>query len=170
MDKDSAEFYRWLEDLDAELNQIALVWRGYSLQYDEQKATFVPILRPGSRPIMNETGTKEVIAILKEALTKNTTMSAPNEIQVNLVTRQTCLVINDLLFDNVKEYGLDESQYTRVMVNVMNFIYLALLRAQDGGERKLIGNATKTIESHTYSAAQPPQKKGGLFGFIRGGI
>jgi len=165
MSQGQADFYRWMQTMEEELNALLLVWRGYTLKFDGE-GKLIGYEKTNS-PIMNEKGIQEVIAFLREFLTKNVTLSSVDEEVANKIIRQTGFAVNDMLFFKQTDYELDPARYSQLYISILNYVSFAVYRAVGGKTLTVIGKSTSLTESKTIT---PQQQQGGVFSRMFGKI
>lgn len=118
-----------------------------SLEFDPEKETFVS--KTNSKPLIREEGARRIITIVSSIVNRNTNLSNISSEEINTIVKEIELNINDNFFDNWHIYWDNEweaeSNWKIVRSLAGNFSKLALLRAQDGGERDLLGGNTRTL-------------------------
>lgn len=90
--------------------------------------------------VLNKFGIKEVMRIVNMYLTKDVILSNLKEERINQMCQDIGDEINDLFFTKYEEIGLDtdskKKNYSSIVLTLCHIIYITLMRAKDGIERK----------------------------------
>lgn len=92
--------------------------------------------------VLNEFGRREVMRIVNMYLTKDVILSNLREEKINQICQDIGEELNDLFFEKYDEIGLDSDSrlknYSSIIVTVVHIIYITLMRAEGGKERKSV--------------------------------
>ncbi len=142
-----------IEDLKHELRCEELVW-------DEKKQDNIWTIREGTKPDVNEIGLSAIISTVKSIVNKDAILSTMDKDQIKRVCISLHVSLSQLLIRNRENFGIDWSRMDIVMQKVMNLVYVTLLRAKDGEEKKFYAKTQTAKEIRTYD--EMDQKKKGL--------
>ncbi len=116
-----------------------------------------------SKPLMNEEGINAVIGEVSSLLHKNTFLSNISERSIRTVCYDKHMILAQLLAQKSKDFDLDDRDKERVLYMVMDNIYLALKRAQNGGERESLTTIRRIIEQMSSSAKENKKRLPSIF-------
>lgn len=92
--------------------------------------------------VLNEFGRREIMRIVNMYLTKDVILSNLSEEKINQICQDIGEEINDLFFTKYEEIGLDNDSrmknYSSIIVTIVHIIYITLMRAEGGKERKSV--------------------------------
>lgn len=158
------DFSRWLEVVDDILNFLEHDLRGDV--YDEKTESWLPP-DEGHKKIINKDGIRAIMSLTRTVVNKNTFVTRLEEKQINMMTLQLNLDLIDLLFQKGDDFEVDPKMMTVIEDKIMFFIYNALSRARDGGERAFLSTTTKRVELIS-DKQQKDKKRGGFLGIFGG--
>jgi hypothetical protein len=108
---------------------------------DKGKVKWVKNENPDYR-VLNEFGRREIMRIVNMYLTKDVILSNLAEEKINQICQDIGEEINDLFFTKYEEIGLDNDSrmknYSSIIVTIVHIIYITLMRAEGGKERKSV--------------------------------
>lgn len=113
--------------------------------------------------VLNDLGVREVMRVVNCYLTKDVIMSNLKEEKIAEICRVLGRELNDLFFTKSDEIGLDtdskRKNYSIIIVNILHIIYITLMRAKDGQERK---GVTENKVVNQSEVNYPGMQRGGL--------
>lgn len=128
-----------LTDLSEELEGLIKIWSGYTpetyVNPKDEQVYLRYIYKPDER-VLNQKGITSLAKTLKTLVNKNTFISDLSEDEKMNIIKQTMQAINKELAMNFDEFGLDVKQHRTLIIDVMNFIHMAVNRPLEGGEKE----------------------------------
>lgn len=130
---------------------------------DKGKVKWAKNEKPEYR-VLNEFGRREVMRIVNMYLTKDVILSNLKEEKINQICQDIGEEINDLFFTKYEEIGLDNDSrmknYSSIVVTITHIIYITLMRAEGGKERKSV--TENRIVNQTEINPMNYPKQGGM--------
>jgi len=168
----------WQLNLDKELELIHHQIRGHVLKRNEKTNTF-EWAKPDDpeQELLNEKGAQEVEKIIRNYLNKNTLLSDYKEEQIMERVKQFAHRLRRFIYMNYEDFGLTsyykQKHFEMIVMNVVDMVESAYMRAKDGGERQSLTTIRQIIQSESVESARPippmmAQQKQGFFGRIFG--
>lgn len=120
-----------------------------------------------SKAIMNETGVRQIISIIRHHVNKIFFLSNLDEPQIYDMMFNLSNNLTQLLFNNGTEFEIDWSKgHQNFLVdNVCDLVFAGLRKSYDQGERKFLGSHTKVLHRIDEGGPQMVQKRHmGVFG------
>lgn len=129
-------------------------------------------------PLINEEGATKVLTLVESIVNRNTNLSNIEEDRLKLIAKEVEEKVNENFLDNWDRYWKFQSTDTKSdiemqaksnwsMIRAMtgNFAMISLLRAQNGGERNILGGNTRTLiqKSEVDSSQRISEAKQGGF-------
>ena len=106
--------------------------------------------------LFNERGVQEILNILAWYLNKNIILSNFTIKEVQIRVYQFSKVINNFIFNNNNEFGLDTpskiKHYPIIVMNIVNTVEAAYHRAIGGGERNSLRTARTVTQTDSLGA------------------
>jgi len=142
------------------LQNIECNWRG--IVYDEETGQIFDV--PNKEALMNEAGIQMFMGILKDIVHKETMQSFLSEEYIDKATIDFDDNVADLMFKNMKEYGIKSIQVANSIADDINhLIHCTLRRALNGGERRELSKTSEYKEVVGGGQQKSPGLFGGLF-------
>lgn len=147
-----------------------------ALEYDENKKEW--IRSKIFTPMINEIGANKIVTIIESILNRNTNLSNIDEDRLKMIAREIEDKVNENFLDNWDIYWKfnetdtpsdveinAKSNWSMIRAMAGNYAMISLLRAQDGGERNILGGNTRTsiIKSESDSSQRISEGKQGGF-------
>lgn len=115
---------------------------------------------PLGAPLMNDEGVKYFISIAQNYINQVTVMSELKEKMIMQLCRDAGDVINKALMLGVKQFQIRNPAFVRdrIETGITSFIYICMMRASEGGEKKFWKGSTQEITTRVDGA----QRRGGM--------
>lgn len=151
MAQGSPTLVQWQLRIDDLIKPLVESWRGVY----KDPATGKKEVNEKNR-IMNEKGIQRVVAFIRQ-VSKNLILSNYDEKTIGpLMINMVSIPMISLIAKRSREFEMDASDRDSVLVAVENFVYSALLRAKDAGERRANTETNKNIQTTLIK----PEEKG----------
>ncbi len=105
---------------------------------------------------LNEKGISGIMRIVRLMVNKNNILSNLNDQDIYNICRVLNIELAKSVIINAEEYEIESYQIPVLLDAIMNFIFCALKRAKDEGERKALRVMEKRVESVEH--AKPGHK------------
>lgn len=115
--------------------------------------------------LVNEKGVKMLTTIILNHSGKNTVLSNLTMDELLMMCKDMGKEIRKLLIYYAEDWEIKKTYFGVIKACVMNYIFMALKRAENGFTSKIIIETTKQQVVSTYNDGS--QKKGFLTGFLR---
>lgn len=159
-DTRDTDLTRWQLSLEETIEEFKHDLKGEI--YDEKAGDWV---KPaGNKPLMNDKGINELIAVLRKRVSKNTILSNLKEDDIIMMVRNVDMNLTQIIFNNWEAFAInkeDLSMISDICDSITETIYCAYMRASQEGERKFLGKSQRTFER----VIQAPQEKRGWWPF-----
>jgi hypothetical protein len=141
-------------DNKQELQDFERLLRGHVPKTDEKGNEFW-IEPTKEQELFNEKGVREIMKRLSTYLFKSIMLSNYSEDQINARTKEFGHAIKDFIYLNAEEFGLDTdekiSYFEMVIIDILNLVESAYLRALNGEERKGINTARIVTQNEGFT-------------------
>lgn len=159
----SENLVKWQLDIKEELSRIEHLLRKHVPKTDKNGNVYYA--EPSeSEQLFNDTGVNEILNILAWYLNKNIILSNFDEDQIMERCNQFHMYLTDFIFNNYQRFGLNTKDkikhYPIVVMNIVNTVEAAYMRALGGGERDSLREARQVTQSEPImNQNQMPQQQ-----------
>lgn len=157
----------WQLNLDKELELIHHQIRGHVIMRDpvtnEEKWTAPD---DKEQELLNEKGAQEIEKIIRNYLNKNLLLSDFTQEQINERLKDFAHRLRRFIYLNYEEFGLTtyykQKHFEMLVMNIVDMVEAAYLRAKDGGERQSLTTIRSIIQQESFdNKPQAPSFSGG---------
>ena len=126
--------------------------------YNEKKGAWE--IKPGGRPLINDTGINNLMALVRGHLDKNMALTYFTEEQIfNIIMRPLAINLVFNIRNHWEDYDLDKANADLVMDIILDSVFASVMRSREGATIHLFEN-TQSVNTNFDTG----KKKGGLFG------
>jgi len=141
---------KWQLDIKEEIQRIERLLRKQVPKRDQAGNEYFENSSVANQ-LFNEIGIQEVLNVLAWYLNKNIILSNFSETDIKMRVHQFSTTITDFIFNNYQRFGLDDQEKIKhfpiIIMNIVNTIEAAYLRALHGGERESLRTARTVTQS-----------------------
>lgn len=143
------------------LNKIELFLSGKRLiiTQDEQTGEFKSVRVPLGTPRLNDQGLQDILNYIGGIVNPSAVQGNFNDKMFNNYIYEVRTELNEMIFNNIDVYGIDERNYKGIIDFIVKLIEPYMSRTINDGERKSYGQTIKTTETATL------EQKKGIFPF-----
>lgn len=160
----------WQLNLDKELELLHHQIRGHVIKRDEKGNEYWAEPDDEEQRLLNEKGAQEVEKIVRNYLNKNLLLSNYDLKVINQRVSQFAHRLRRFLYLNYEDFGLTtyykQKHFEMLVMNIVDMVESAYLRALNGGERESLTSIRQIIQSENFDSrpqqqlASSGQKKG----------
>lgn len=153
-------------DIQAELKRIERLLRKHIPRVDQKTGNEYFEVPSEEDQLLNEKGVNEILNFLSWYMHKGIILSNFSQEDINTTMKQISMDLVDFIFNTCEDLGLytEERQkhYPKIVMNIINVIHAAYLRALNGGERESLRKnmiVNGTIDQNQNQNLQALQKQ-----------
>lgn len=144
----------WQLDLSKEFELIYHQLRGHIIKRDKEGNEFWTPSEDPEQQLLNEKGAQEVEKIIRNYLNKNTLLSNFDIKIINKRVGEFAHRLRRFIYLNYEDFGLDtyykQKHFEMLVMNIVDMIESAYLRAMGGGERQSLTTIRQVIQTESF--------------------